>query len=906
MANPLFIQQAPLSEGNLFSAVVDQTVHIAASKTERRILRDTALIPVYASAISFILLVAYLITRIPPVRRFITRLRASSSDEPIGISRRDAQFVSIPPLTFRDELKEHIASHGGIAIYLHNALRLAICLALLGISIYAAIVAPGPQPPSPSLDMATPDTGSNAEAQRKRKHGKHGKHRKHKKGEPWFSHQEWVEIAQCVFYAYTSLLALLTIAARRRLTRVVSKHLTTLLFVTWSVYAYRDLYPLATYTKHPVDAADGWITWVRVGLLTLVGAVLPLVVPRRFVPVDPKNPLPPNPEQTASILSFITWSFLDPVILEASRVSHLPYESLPVLADYDHAEHLRAKGAPTLDPSLKPRRDRHFVWGLLWLYRWQYAALFLLMTVKAVFSLVSPVVLNKLLYYLETGGEGAVYKPWVWITGLFLAPVLGTIGFQLYIFITTRLVIRTEALITQLVFEHSLKIRMKSETSSSTSAAASRAATAVASRAASVHEPEHQEEGSGDTLVASGQQPSPSPKGKAPSVPPSEPSSAAPSKKDDDSQKDKNLVGKITNLISTDLENIVEARDFLFVIWYAPLQIALSIWFLYRILGWAALVGLAVMVATIPIPGYVATFLNTLQVEQMKVTDARVQAVTDTLGVIRMIKLFGWERKIEAQINEKRDTELKFMRKKQMFELLNNNVNHFLPVFTMVATFATYTLVMKEQLSASIIFSSIAVFDVLRERLFMTFWELPRVIGAKVSFDRINDFLLETELLDRYTSSSNTISLGALPPTADSEAIGFRNAVFSWSADAPSTPGGILTPSRRNFRLRIEDDLFFEKGKLNLIIGPTGCGKTSMLMALLGEMHFQPEILDSFYNLPRGGGVAYAAQEAWIQNATVKATDLGAVLKQCALERDLTLFEAGDATEIGEKGVTLR
>lgn len=36
------------------------------------------------------------------------------------------------------------------------------------------------------------------------------------------------------------------------------------------------------------------------------------------------------------------------------------------------------------------------------------------------------------------------------------------------------------------------------------------------------------------------------------------------------------------------------------------------------------------------------------------------------------------------------------------------------------------------------------------------------------------------------------------------------------------------------------------------------------------------------------------------------ATDLDEVIDQCALERDLTLFEAGDATEIGEKGVTLR
>ncbi|KAG8914835.1 hypothetical protein FRC00_010530 [Tulasnella sp. 408] len=656
-----------------------------------------------------------------------------------------------------------------------------------------------------------------AEVQRKPKRGKHGKPGKHKKGEPWFSHQEWVEIAQCVFY----------------------------------------------------------------------------------------DPLPPNPEQTASILSFVTFSFMDPIIQEASRVSHLPYESLPVLADYDHAEYLISRGAPALDPSVKTKRDRHFFWGLLWLYRWQYAALLILITVKSVFTLISPIVLNKLLYHIETGGEGAIYKPWVWIAGLFLAPVLGSLAFQSYLFITTRLLIRAEALITQLVFEHSLKIRVKSETGTGNSNTASLAATAVGSREASVHVHEHPTEESGTPVVGESGQASSSRKGKAPSVVPSEPSSAAGTrKKEDPSQKDKNLVGKITNLISVDLGNIVEARDFLFVIW---------------ILGWAAFVGLAVVIATIPIPGYVATFLNKIQVEQMKMTDARVQSVTEMLGVIRMVKLFGWERKIEAQINERRHAELGFIRKKQVLQLLSNNVNRFLPVLNMIATFATYTLIMKKQLSASVIFSSIAAFDLIRKRLYTS----PPTLSNPYVLT-----LIPTELLDRYTSSSGGVSLSTLPPTADSEAIGFRNAVFSWSADPPSTPGGVLTPSRRNFRLRIEDDLFFHKGKINLIIGPTGCGKTSMLMALLGEMYFQPKSLDSYYNLPREDGVAYAAQEAWIQNAPVKenilfrspydeeryrsgmflsaftqqATNLGAVLKQCALERDLTLFEAGDATEIGEKG----
>ena len=100
-------------------------------------------------------------------------------------------------------------------------------------------------------------------------------------------------------------------------------------------------------------------------------------------------------------------------------------------------------------------------------------------------------------------------------------------------------------------------------------------------------------------------------------------------------------------------------------------------------------------------------------------------------------------------------------------------------------------------------------------------------------------------------------------------------------------------------------------------------------------MHFIPTDLDSWYNLPRNGGIAYAAQESWVQNETIRNNILfgnpydeeryqqgerlrpglqddvdiprfSSVIKQCALERDLELFEAGDNTEVGERGLTLR
>jgi hypothetical protein len=37
-----------------------------------------------------------------------------------------------------------------------------------------------------------------------------------------------------------------------------------------------------------------------------------------------------------------------------------------------------------------------------------------------------------------------------------------------------------------------------------------------------------------------------------------------------------------------------------------------------------------------------------------------------------------------------------------------------------------------------------------------------------------------------------------------------------------------------------------------------------------GEMHFIPSTSDAWFNLPRKGGVAYAAQESWVQNETIR------------------------------------
>jgi hypothetical protein len=236
-------------------------------------------------------------------------------------------------------------------------------------------------------------------------------------------------------------------------------------------------------------------------------------------------------------------------------------------------------------------RHRHIAFGLLAYFYKEFIVLAFLILVKVVVGFAGPLGINRLLTYIETNGEGAIVRPWVWISWLFIGPLVGSAAMQWYIFINTGTLVRIECIITQLVFEHSLRIRMKEE-APATPERVSEVTTAVAT-------PEQEADANlGEGNISHGAtvgptpststSPSAQPKAKdkakkgtsvAPSITPSTTASAK------DKDKQGNLVGKINNFISTDLGNITGARDFLFMVWYCPLQIAICVWFLYSILG---------------------------------------------------------------------------------------------------------------------------------------------------------------------------------------------------------------------------------------------------------------------------------------------------------------------------------
>ncbi|KAJ7481603.1 hypothetical protein FB451DRAFT_1030640 [Mycena latifolia] len=754
---------------------------------------DTLVIPLYATMASIVIVLLHLLW----TSKLVLKLRAS--------------YFKYVPLEPEHNSETHIEKHGGKIIFAFKVARLAGCLELLTLSIFS-LVEEGNQETSTFVPL------------------------------PWDSEnpRRSIQAAMCMTYFYASLLAFLSVAGSPKWATVAVKHLNIVLLSTFAVYVYRDVFPLATFTLTPMDLSEGRLLWVKVITLFTVSGIIPLVMPRPYVPVDAKNPMPiANPEQTASILSSVLYIFLDQIIFLAYRIPHLKFDQLPPLCDYDSAEHLKATAFPHLD--VFAGKQRHVFFGLAWIYRWKFLSMATLLTLIALSDFVSPIGLNRLLNYLENPNEESFMKPWFWILLLFLGPLLHSLAFQWTNFISTHIMTQTTATITQLVFEHALRIRVKSET---------------------------REKDKGD--------------------PASKKASA-------------NLLGKITNLVTVDLIAINGARDVLFIVILVPIQVIGSVIFLYQVLGWSAFVGMGVMVALFPLPGYVANWQRAVQKTMLKKTDARVQTVSES-----DVRMFGWERQMNEEIAEKREEELSWLWRRKLLNLANNLVNSVIPVLTMITTY----VIAKQELSASKVFSSMAVFDMMRSQLWLTFSYISAAVNGKVSLDRLDEFLHNTELLDSFISKDTSELIDADQPA--SEIIGFRDATFTWSNDETD---GTLTPSSRRFLLKIEGEVFFKPGCVNLVVGPTGSGKTSLLMALLGEMHHIPSSPSSWYNLPREKGVSYAAQESFIMNDTIKNNILfhkpmdieryHKVLHQCCLERDLELFDAGDETEVGEKGLTL-
>ncbi|XP_028342907.1 ATP-binding cassette sub-family C member 10 isoform X2 [Physeter macrocephalus] len=349
--------------------------------------------------------------------------------------------------------------------------------------------------------------------------------------------------------------------------------------------------------------------------------------------------------------------------------------------------------------------------------------------------------------------------------------------------------------------------------------------------------------------------------------------------------------GEILNLLGTDSERLLNFAGSFHEAWGLPLQLAITLYLLHQQVDVAFVGGLILALLLVPVNKVIATRIMASNQEMLRHKDARVKLVTELLSGIRVIKFFGWEQALGARIEACRARELGRLWVIKYLDAACVYLWAALPVVISIVIFITYIL-LGHQLTATKVFTALALVHMLILPLNNFPWVISGLLEAKVSLDRIQRFL---DLPNHNPQACYSPD----PPTEPSTALELHEALFSWD------PVGT---SQETFISHLE----VKKGMLVGIVGKVGCGKSSLLAAIAGELHRLRGRM-AVWRLSKGFGLA--TQEPWIQFATIRDNILFGktfdaqlykeVLEACALNDDLSILPAGDQTEVGEKGVTL-
>ncbi|PWY94483.1 ABC multidrug transporter [Aspergillus sclerotioniger CBS 115572] len=379
--------------------------------------------------------------------------------------------------------------------------------------------------------------------------------------------------------------------------------------------------------------------------------------------------------------------------------------------------------------------------------------------------------------------------------------------------------------------------------------------------------------------------------------------------------------GRVMNMMSTDTSRIELACGMFHLIWVSPVTIFLALALLLINMTYSALAGFGLLFIGIPLLTITMKILIKRRREINKVTDARISLTQEIMRSVRFVKYYGWEKAFLETLRTCRKNEVAMIQKLMALRNAMNAVSVSLPIFASMLSFIVYS-VSGHELTASLVFSSLSIFNALR----VPFNLLPVVIGqltdAWASMRRLQDYLLAEDQREDFIWD----------PDADL-AIDAQQATFVWEqACAPAQGQDDKQSSKKEkTRARAEDDeeskvtsssaessvpftlnnidLSIGRSELVAVIGTVGSGKSSLLSALAGEMR------KTSGQITMGDSRAFCPQYAWIQNATVRDNILfgkdmdrewyDQVIQACALQADLDMLPAGDETEIGERGITL-
>lgn len=620
--------------------------------------------------------------------------------------------------------------------------------------------------------------------------------------------------------AYIFGLGLVRLSCSLQWRRRILYHVNLGLLATLSLLALAEFLPCAQYR---IDCLTD--RGINGSLISLVAAVATAALtPSEWLPPQIPYELPdydadeePALEETISWFNyFCSYEWLTAVVWKGTR-GKLDASAIPKLAWYDEPLYLlhKIQAARAIAKST--------MWTTIRFQRIELLSMSFWAGSSFVFENVAPFGMFRLLDYLATPTM-AEYKPWVWLTMVFLGPLIRSLLFQQYVFTSTRLIVRVKSSMTQELYHKALE-SMELE-----------------------DDPFQSAKRSGDNLSAAKAQKSTS-------------------------------AGRLANLMAADVDAVFRARDCIMIFVGVPAGTIVSLVGLYKMLGWASLVGTVVLILATPISFWLSRIMYKTQISVRKTQDARISLVTEYLASIRAIKFFAWEDAITSKIIAARAKEQQGLWHIAVLQTVISQVTQAFPFFSLLVMFGLYVGVGDRRLDASTAFTTVFLVKNIRRNIMMASSLSRQFAGAIVAFGRLDKFFASAVPLVEYPIGPLRITNASFRRN--------KKAVFSLE----------------NLSLN------FVQGGLNVVTGQSGSGKSTLLMAILGETYLEAGAVTA------PSDIAYASQTAWLQNDTIQNNILfgspmdrlryNRVIEACCLVVDLRELPLKDKTVVGENGTSL-
>jgi ATP-binding cassette, subfamily C (CFTR/MRP), member 1 len=230
-----------------------------------------------------------------------------------------------------------------------------------------------------------------------------------------------------------------------------------------------------------------------------------------------------------------------------------------------------------------------------------------------------------------------------------------------------------------------------------------------------------------------------------------------------------------------------------------------------------------------------------------------------------------------------------------------------------------FTAIDTSSFTESFAFTALTLFRLLNQPLVHAIYGLEQVQTVLTSFSRIQNYLLSPEWQSPDADPKSSFAEFALfdEPGYSSRRESDEITLYEGMNSDMKTPNVAIQIDHVSAKYESEEratltdlSLIVPSGELTMIYGPIGCGKSTIVKLILGEMaSASGSIARSFSK------AAYCPQSPWLMWGSIRSNIVGmsgwdklwyeTVVQACALVEDFKMFEHGDETNCGSCGSRL-